>query len=483
MTSVAYLFGHNILKELEIQSENPVLHTLHSHLALLDTDVIAGIFARDDAEDRIATVPMMGSVREAMRVLGVTELVEDDITVAVSASAVMLDSLHALQATEPKDKAYASLWALKQQLSRMAVDQCGYSLFQVDYSKTMEQVYTELAVVFLQNLSNSAIYLACQRGKSPSLPSWVPDWSQSDGYHEIRDAYTSLSRDIFQAGGPSQIVTDAEFDGMTLIILGSTVAAITHCVQLPLLSSSSRAKRDYDDDYLFALLSSLREIFAEVDRRVEQGSMQRDTALRMLTSCIGFDRTTFMQASSVEKRVAHARNVEVALLRVQVLGELCSAFTQCTQGEGDDGSAVDIDMWFAKMRDVLGPFVPAASLDATFDRVMHLQVRPLLLICELAAAFHEQINFYEVTLYLIYGGWGQGKTVFLTECGRLGMSLAAHPGDLVGVFKGIQCPVILRKTRDTRDGDEFRLVSIAYVEDMMSGESYVEEQLVKLRVV
>ena len=481
MTSVAYFFGHNILRELEIQSKSPIMHSLHSHLALVDPVVIAGIFARDDAEDRIATVPRLSSVREAVRGLGVTEPIEDDSMVAVSAAVVMLDSVHALQATEPKDKVYASLWALKQQLSRMAVDPRGYSLFQVDYSKTIEQVYTELTIVFLQNLSNSALYLACQHGKLASLPSWVPDWSQSDSYLEIRDAYVSLSRDIFQAGGLTQTVAYAELDGMSLIILGNTVATVTHCIQLPPLLSSSRANKDYDDDYLFALLSSLREIFAEVDRRAELGSMKRETALRMFTSCIGFDRTTFMEASSAEKRLARARNVDVALLRVQVLAELCSAFTQCTQG--DDGSAVDIGMWFSKMHDVLSPFVPTGSLEVTLNRVINLPVRPLLLLCELATALHEQINFYEITLYMIYGGWGQGKTVFLTECGRLGMSLAAHPGDLVGVIMGIQCPVILRRTRDTGDGNEFRLVSIAYVDDMMSGESYIEEQLVKLRLV
>lgn len=77
------------------------------------------------------------------------------------------NSLH-LQATDPRDKIYGFLAITS------------YHTIQPDYSKTTEQVYTEVAKSMLPDYANFLVYSGIstrENATNPSIASsWVPDW-------------------------------------------------------------------------------------------------------------------------------------------------------------------------------------------------------------------------------------------------------------------------------------------------------------------
>jgi len=84
----------------------------------------------------------------------------------------LLPTLRNLAATNPRDKLYA--------LIPTSLD--GAELLDVDYGLTVEEVYANAAVSFIQKHRNLDILGHCTRPEKSSqliLPSWVPDWTST----------------------------------------------------------------------------------------------------------------------------------------------------------------------------------------------------------------------------------------------------------------------------------------------------------------
>lgn len=84
----------------------------------------------------------------------------------------LLPTLRGFAATNPRDKLYA--------LIPTSLD--GAELLDVDYSLSVEEVYTNAALSFMQKHRNLDILGHCTRPEEYSqlvLPSWVPDWTSS----------------------------------------------------------------------------------------------------------------------------------------------------------------------------------------------------------------------------------------------------------------------------------------------------------------
>ena len=109
---------------------------------------------------------------------------------------------HHLEATDPRDKVFALLGLAT---DRKKLQDLGVS---PDYTKSMEQIYTTIMKALLQQGHLSLLSL-CQTPRSPSLPSWVPDWSKSIT-HMLQDVendhVTVYPR--FNACGPRKISKD-----------------------------------------------------------------------------------------------------------------------------------------------------------------------------------------------------------------------------------------------------------------------------------
>jgi hypothetical protein len=84
----------------------------------------------------------------------------------------LLPTLRNLAATNPRDKLYA--------LIPTSLD--GAELLDVDYGLTVEEVYANAAVSFIQKHRNLDILGHCtkpEKGSQLVLPSWVPDWTST----------------------------------------------------------------------------------------------------------------------------------------------------------------------------------------------------------------------------------------------------------------------------------------------------------------
>ncbi|KAF2182953.1 hypothetical protein K469DRAFT_668939, partial [Zopfia rhizophila CBS 207.26] len=87
----------------------------------------------------------------------------------------LLDMTSNLNATDPRDKIFA-LCGLATEFQDQAVRDAF-----MDYRKTLPEVQMELANLFLQDPSGSALMFCSHvdgSGHSEDLPSWVPDWPQ-----------------------------------------------------------------------------------------------------------------------------------------------------------------------------------------------------------------------------------------------------------------------------------------------------------------
>jgi hypothetical protein len=118
-----------------------------------------------------------------------------------------------LKATEPRDKAYAMLWAFPD--SSKVTD----PLRQADYDKPIDVIFTEYTTAIFVKMKGSPIqfYWINSAQRNASLPSWVPDWKEN----------TSMSYFIwagrlaeFRAAKEDSLKHKIEIEGRLLRILG-----------------------------------------------------------------------------------------------------------------------------------------------------------------------------------------------------------------------------------------------------------------------
>lgn len=131
-----------------------------------------------------------------------------------------------LKATEHKDRAYAMLWFFDPDNENLA------PLLEVDYTKSIETIYTEYTAALLLEGDNigdqvskvlSTVY---GNRRNHRLPWWVPDWTESsDGFGKSLFALPE-----FEAGG-EPYGAGVEARGAVLYALGRIVGSILNCVR------------------------------------------------------------------------------------------------------------------------------------------------------------------------------------------------------------------------------------------------------------
>jgi len=131
-------------------------------------------------------------------------------------------------ATDPRDKVYAIMRMARD--VRDASDAANRSLLRVDYSKPAEEVYTDTAR-FMAETGKALEFLGhCRLTKNlGSLPSWVPDWSDSNSYpRPFPTSGSGLDVDFGRA-------SDFQVVGRSLVVKGSRLGDVDilgeHCVE------------------------------------------------------------------------------------------------------------------------------------------------------------------------------------------------------------------------------------------------------------
>ena len=120
------------------------------------------------------------------------------------------------QATEPKDKVYAILRLAQDYRDSLWDDQ---DPIEIDYSKTVEEVYLDTAGFFLASENPFAFLPHCRMTRNiPHLPTWVPDWSDTREFPHPFIGHATLHRGSF--GRPT-------VKSGTLIVQGSEIGHIS----------------------------------------------------------------------------------------------------------------------------------------------------------------------------------------------------------------------------------------------------------------
>jgi hypothetical protein len=139
--------------------------------------------------------------------------------------------LHRLRVTLPHDRAYAYLVML---LLLVGPDRrVEYSLFQADYTKPLETVFTEFRIVIIDAAGHDfPLYYAVHENKVEKLPSWVPGWNKSTEIEKVINFQIMLNRN-HNAGGPQDAANKITFKNDRMFISGLQITTVSETLVIP----------------------------------------------------------------------------------------------------------------------------------------------------------------------------------------------------------------------------------------------------------
>jgi hypothetical protein len=437
---------------------------------------------RDDAA-RITFLPRIASSRNlflSRHVLEGLYFGEQGKWSSVAAAGLKTQfmTIHDLKASEAKDKAYAFLWEI--QLSPIAHKHRQHKFFDLDYKKSLVQVYTEFTTAIIQVLCDTyPLYMAGQQERLASLPSWVPDWSTA-GANSTNDSGLSttqqiLTRGEFLAGAPCSPEFAFDFEDANLIAYGSIITNVTASFGLPSIDDGTNSS------LLDSSFDAFKDIFRELSSLVKSGRVQKMVGYESLTAILfqlwkGKDPATLAEARS-----AQVLGIDYLTLRTAVFGDLCCAFTESMSAIA--GQGVDVEVWLSKINPILEPHVSPAKRHEAFNSCRRLAPANSLLFWTLADAIESDVNLKNIIHAPTGDPWVRGKKIFFTENGMVGAAIKVKPDDKIALWKGMQCPLVLRKPEGVDEDNTWALASPAYIHGLMLGESYREDELVRLTIV
>ena len=368
----------------------------------------------------------------------------------------------ALEAFEPKDKAYAMLWAFPN--SSAATEQ----LCRVDYEKPLELIYTEFTTATFVRTSGSTVqlYLVNSLPRLPTLPSWVPDWSRTNTVSYF--TWISKLRD-FRAAGEDSLRYRISIDGPVLRISGTEYCGIRALIRF---SEESRQRNLYEAEagdlvealidtavLVQGLISTARQLATtEVDASLLD-SVHRVLHSQKVLHTPGTDDQKEFFARPKERELSQKLCISVGLLRVRVFDELSFLIEEDTIRR----SLVEVS---------LGHYLDAAEVDTILeDAAQSLNLIPILAIAVALSPYIDLYHFLHIVLLD-----HRDKDLFITAKGGLGMAFQGlQKDDLIVVLQGCPSPMIVR-TLPNSEGIRHRLHGPAYVDGAMASEAWVSDR-------
>ncbi|KAH7084415.1 heterokaryon incompatibility protein-domain-containing protein [Paraphoma chrysanthemicola] len=322
---------------------------------------------------------------------------------------------HHLDATDPRDKVFALL--------DLATDQeeLEHAGIFPDYEKSFQEVYTMTMAVLLQQ-GHISLLSMCQPRKSPGLPSWVPDWSQSvtDMLQDVENDHITLDPRFNTSGAEPK---DAE---ITVRTGKGGMMGITIMCQI------------YDEIYTAGVFSN------RVDSREVPVSETFSWPTQWL---LEFIRLTYF-------RKHHYRN----------FGDRLRAAARSSIG----GVGFNQDGQLARVGE--GRFSDAIIL---LGRGI-IQIKNKRTACEAKLFLARQVEKTKSNAWLSNQldseiiGKSLGRLPFVTKNGHLVLSSEhVERGDVIALIKGAQVPFVLRR----QSNECYQIVSEAYVDGIMDGEA------------
>ncbi|KAJ9615306.1 hypothetical protein H2200_001381 [Cladophialophora chaetospira] len=363
-----------------------------------------------------------------------------------------------LEATEPKDKAYAMLWTF------LGLEQGVGPLRDVDYAKPLDQVYTEFstAVFVRTNGSTVQFYWVNSVPRNTALPSWVPDWSVSTSMslfvwcQKLRDFRAARSDSLqYRIGieGPRLLISGVRHCGMKAFIRlsaegrqrilhnrdpGQLIEALIDAAELMRsLIEVAKSHTSYDGEE--SLLSAIHRIIHSQRHLHVPGTE---------------DQQEFF-ARPKEVELSQSLAISVGLLRLRIFHGLSPLL---------DESSLSRQV----IQDALEPVLLDEEMDEVLERASELpNLTPFLALVVALSPFIDLYHFLHI-IVLDH----RDKDMFITDQGALGMAFQGlQSDDIVALWQGCPSPMIVRKA--AADGGElYRLHGPAFVDGIMLGEGW-----------
>ncbi|PMD32055.1 HET-domain-containing protein [Hyaloscypha variabilis F] len=358
----------------------------------------------------------------------------------------LLEVLHAGRAqiaTEPRDAVFGLYGILQRMNANLPLP---------DYSKSVEQIYTEIGkLVIVYDKSLHILRYTSEKGTWTDLPSWVPDWSARD-----RHGFEWLSiqdpEPRFTSGRDVLIKYTFLKDHRSLIVRGCFVEKIQHQTAKYIAST-----KDYKD---FGSPGSDQE--GIIDRLDAHNMLMFQDWIRMAAS----------EAGDMEE-------VEFKELL------LCTLRTGWETRYG--ATAKGFEEWVKCL--TLGSALPtptnrehliSISGSSSIVSGSRFQNQSAQTSAEAEGAAAEGLSMLATVRrnqlawdFYVYVYYTCRRTrLFITSGGLLGKGLKAiREGDFVALIAGVDYPMILRK-----EGDSYRSKGPAYIHNMMKGERWPADE-------
>jgi len=331
----------------------------------------------------------------------------------------LLDKYRSFKSTDPRDKVYAllGLGELKD-LRMLGVE--------VSYQLGVEEVFTRLAMSYLQRDGNFDILSYVHHGLNPlGLPTWVPDWAQQEiGSISFRsEAFFNPSPCPNQAGGPlaPSMVISTDRKRLTVDgILVDKIAKVGCCVSYNKKCNCPelRPARNFHD---WAEIAGIYD----TDEYVTGGSAG-DAFIITMTA--GHPLTTF--ATIKEDFIYWYKKIRIS--------------ERIKNGESVRGLSA------RTMRD---PWLNAGTSETPHQVPSEVMQKSMIYCNDRRFGLTSKKYFALVP----------GETV---------------EGDVISIFKGGKYPFVLR-----RESLGWSLIGECYIYGMMQGEMFDEEEVEKLMII
>ncbi|KAI1414920.1 HET-domain-containing protein [Hypoxylon sp. FL1857] len=330
-----------------------------------------------------------------------------------------------LDASDPRDKIFGLNALTKSEL-------LGVEALQPNYDVDTTKLYTDVAKEILKHSSDLNLLSVPRRleGLGPTLPSWVPDWTNTRLTAPLGLAnYSDINEIAFTTSGSSR--PDFEFGGADLTSLGvrgrcmDRIAAVGTVLRLDHLPRT---------DYHGVRLPKCTFVLDNWSRVAELRKRELYVAGEPI-------RDAFIQTLATES--TH-ETIEILRQQLDILERNAT-----------------ITRWLR--------FLPRFLPDWLLDKV----------VCLGHAVLFYRRNDQMTLDFRIHLSSLADRRVFRTDKGYIGLGSAlAEAGDEIAVIKGAKVPLILRAT-----GSQWALQGDCFVKGIMRGEAYDEDECYQMWIV
>jgi hypothetical protein len=323
---------------------------------------------------------------------------------------------HHLESTKPADKIFALLG--------LAADRMELERFGVvpNYDIPYEQIYATTMAALLRQ-GHISLLSMCQAPRSPNLPSWVPDWSQS---------VTDMLQDIRQ-------------DHMTLYPEFSSSGHRTHGTPIKIFNDNGIVRRVSIKSYLYDEIYQVGRFFNRTDSKEVPLSQTYSWPIDWLLEIMRLSYCTRKNYKGFHNRLRASGRSAIGDVGWNKEGEFERV------GNVRFADAVTL------LRDGL-----QSIENARFKREAQHFIASRTIDSVVGGRIGKELELATEIM-----GKSLGRLPFVTRKGHLGLSSErVMCGDMIAIIAGSQVPFVLRP----QDKGELSVVSEAYVDGIMDGE-------------